>query len=291
MELHTVTTDDDYEAWRRVRIAVVPSERCATVEELRGQESPNRLMLLATVDGAVVGSGWANKSETAGSGSVAPRVLIEHRRRGYGTTILNALVEHCARRGLPAVGSNVDDPESLAFAEHFGYVEIDRQVEQVRAVGDEPMPTGPPAGLEIVTLADRPELWAACYDRFATEVLADFALTKPLEVTAEQWNAYWAGDPMFLALDEHGEVVGCAGLDVDTDRPERGENALTAVRRDWRGRGVAAYLKRLTLHWAATNGLTELYTWTQRDNESMRRLNEHLGYVHRQTSITVSRPL
>jgi RimJ/RimL family protein N-acetyltransferase len=88
-----------------------------------------------------------------------------------------------------------------------------------------------------------------------------------------------------------GAVIGCAGLHLDSDRPERAENALTAVRRDWRGRGVAAHLKRLTLRWAADHGVTEVYTWTQARNEPMLRLNEHLGYVLGQTSITLTRPL
>jgi mycothiol synthase len=121
-------------------------------------------------------------------------------------------------------------------------------------------------------------------------VLADFAVFEPLQITAEQWTAHWAGDPMFLAVYD-GEVIGCAGLDRDTERPDRGENALTAVRRDWRGRGIASHLKRRTLRWAADHGLTELYTWTQAGNSSMLRLNEHLGYVTGTTSITLSRPL
>ena len=95
---------------------------------------------------------------------------------------------------------------------------------------------------------------------------------------------------MFLALHD-GEVIGCAGVHRDTDQPERGENALTAVRRDWRGRGIAAHLKRRTLQWAAANGLTELYTWTQAGNIPMLTLNEQLGYVTRQQSITLARPL
>ena len=135
-----------------------------------------------------------------------------------------------------------------------------------------------------------PELWAASYQHFGTEVLADFAVFQPLQITEQQWNDSWAGDPMFLAVHD-GEVIGCAGLDRDTDRPERGENALTAVRRDWRGHGIAVHLNRRTLRWAADHGVTELYTWTQAGNTPMLTLNERLGYLTGQTSITLSRPL
>jgi mycothiol synthase len=57
MEVSVCVTDADYEAWRQVRIAVVPGERCDTVAEMRTQDSPDRLLLLATDDGVVVGSG------------------------------------------------------------------------------------------------------------------------------------------------------------------------------------------------------------------------------------------
>jgi N-acetylglutamate synthase-like GNAT family acetyltransferase len=95
---------------------------------------------------------------------------------------------------------------------------------------------------------------------------------------------------MFLAL-ANGEVIGCAGLHLDRERPERAENALTAVRRDWRSRGVASHLKRRTLQWAATHGISELYTWTQARNSPMLRLNEQLGYVVGKTSVSLARPL
>jgi GNAT superfamily N-acetyltransferase len=290
MELSVCVTDEDYEAWRQVRITVVPGERCGTVAEMRAQHLPDRLLMLATLDGTVVGSGVADRSDSAGGGFVAPRVRPEYRRRGVGTALLRPLSAHCATLGVPDLRAMVDDPGSLAFAERFGFVEVDRQVEQIRTIGAE-QPLSPlPAGVEVTTLDERPELWAACYDRFGTEALADFALFEPLEISAEQWNAQWAGDPMFLAVYD-GEVIGCAGLHRDTDRPERGENALTAVRRTWRGRGIAAHLKRRTLQWAAEHGVTELYTWTQAGNASMLRLNEHLGYVTGLTSITLSRPL
>jgi predicted N-acetyltransferase YhbS len=77
-------TDDDYEAWRRVRMEVVPGERCDTVAEMRVQDSADRLLLIASLDGEVVGSGIADRSDSAGGGFVAPRVRPGHRRRGVG---------------------------------------------------------------------------------------------------------------------------------------------------------------------------------------------------------------
>ena len=283
-------TDDDYEAWRAVRLVVEADSRCLTVEEMRAADSPERLLVLALEGGDVVGHGIADRSETAGAGFVAPRVLPGHRRKGAGSAILRALAEHCSGLGLPKIVTSVDDEGSLAFAERFGFVEVDRQVEQERQVGDEPAPTDLPVGVEVIEASQRPDLWAACFETFGREVLADFAVYSPLEIAADEWNTTWYGDPMFLALHD-GEVIGCAGLNRDTDRPERAENALTGVLRAWRGRGVASHLKRRTLHWAALHGLEEIYTWTQAGNSSMLRLNEHLGYVTTHDSVTVSRPL
>jgi mycothiol synthase len=290
MELSVCVTDEEYEAWRAVRLAVETGSRCLTVEEMREQDSPDRLLLLAVEDGDVVGSGIADRSDTAGAAFVAPRVLSEHRRIGVGSTLLRALAEHCSGLGLSTAVASTDDEGSLAFATHFGFEEVDREVEQVRAVGDEPAPTGLPDGVEVVEARQRPDLWSACFETFGKEVLADFALYTPLDISAEQWNTSWRGDPMFLALSDD-EVIGCAGLDRDADRPGRAENALTGVARAWRGRGIASHLKRRTLHWAALNGLEEIYTWTQAGNSSMLRLNEHLGYVTTRNSVTVSRAL
>ena len=46
-------------------------------------------------------------------------------------------------------------------------------------------------------------------------------------------------------------------------------------------------LKRWTHAWAADHGIRELYTWTQRGNDDMRRLNTHLGYQTRTESISL----
>lgn len=291
MELTACVTDADYEAWRSVRIAVLPYERCSTVEELRAQDSPDRVLLLARdAGGAVVGSGLAGRAESADSAFVAPRVLTGHRRQGIGEALLRALAEHCSTLDLPTVRAGVDDAGSFAFAGRFGFVEVDREVEQSRRVHGAPPPPPPPPGVEVVTSDERPGLWEAAFEGFGREALAGFAVDTPLDVTPDQWATTWAGDPMFLAVHQ-GEVIGCAGLLRDADQPARAENALTAVRSDWRGQGVAVHLKLRTLEWAAEHGVDELYTWTQSGNSAMRSLNERLGYATTRTSITVSRAL
>lgn len=289
MELSACVTDADYEAWRSVRLAVVPYERCGTVEELRAHDS-SRLMLLAHDGGALVGHGLAGRAESADSAFLMPRVLPQHRRQGIGGALLEALAEHCRTLGVPTVRAKVDDEESFAFARRFGFAEVDREVEQVRTVADRPAPPALPEGVEVVTSAERPGLWEDAYDRFGREALAGFAVDTPLEVTPEQWATIWLGDPMFLALHE-GEVIGCAGLLRDSDQPTRAENALTAVRRDWRGRGIAVHLKLRALSWAAAHDIDRLYTWTQDGNAAMRALNERLGYTTSRTSISVARTL
>ncbi len=280
-------SDADLEAWRRVRIAVVPNERAQTVDELREALTPAQLYLLAELDGRVAGSGVAGRSDLAGQGFLSPRVLPEARRRGVGTALLRELAEHVQRHGFDRAGAMLDDTASLAFAERFGFREVDRDVEQIRAIGDEAWPE-PPPGIEIVSLAERPELFERAYHELALEAFRDFALDRPIEISLEDWNREWRIWPegSFFALAD-GELVGMAGLIRDDDRPERAENSLSAVRRDWRRRGVASLLKRTVLAWAAANGLQEVYTWTQNGNAAMRVVNERLGYETRSVAIRV----
>ncbi|WP_328523317.1 GNAT family N-acetyltransferase [Kribbella sp. NBC_00359] len=291
MEIRAVETDADYEAWRQVRIAVLPHERCPSVAELRELETPHRLLLLADRDGTVVANGLSDRSNEAGRGFVAPRVRPEARRQGVGTQMLSALADHAVAQGYTVVGAGVEDEGSLAFGQRFGFAETGRQVEQVRPIGDESWPD-PPTAYEIVTVAERPEQWAAAYEQVAQPTLPDMDTPTPVVVSAEEWATEWINDPaaMFLAM-AGDDVIGVAGLLLDTDRPERAEVAYTAVRREWRGKAVASTLKRTSMAWAAEHGITEVYTWTQQGNENMRRLNEHLGFTYGAVSINLRAPL
>ena len=283
-------SDADLESFRRVRLAVVPQERALTVAEMRASSGPETVRLLASSAGEVVGSGLVDRSDLRGGAVIVARVVPEFRRRGAGRAIVAEMLAYAAKLDPDFLVTHATDEGSREFALRFGFTEVDRQVEQVRAVGAEP-PVSPPAGVEFVTLEQRPELWEVAYERVGRQAFADMATTEPIQVSPEQWRTDWLGEPaaMLLAL-AGGEVIGVAGLHLDTDDPGRAENALTAVRREWRGRGVAAALKRATLAWAAKHDIREVYTWTQKGNADMRRLNEHLGYVTRLQSFTMRAP-
>lgn len=291
MELREATTDADLEAWRQVRIAVLPHERAPTVAELRGMQRPGRALLLAELDGVVVGHGITDRSDLAGRGAITPRVVPAYRRRGVGTALLRALEPLAIMAGHTVVASHTDDEGSLAFGLRYGFTEVDRQVEQVRAIGREPRPAVPP-DFTVVTVAERPELWAAAYEQIGRDGLADMAVSTPMRVSLEQWEREWINAPeaTFLAL-AGDQIIGLASVMLDPDRPERAEQGFTTVRRDWRGRHVASTLKRMTLWWAAEHGIDEIYTWTQQGNDDMRRVNEHLGFTYGHVSVRLEAPL
>ena len=124
-----------------------------------------------------------------------PRVLPEHRRRGYGTALLERLVDHVAGLGHPTVRAGADDDGSLAFAHRFGFEEVNREVEQTYRLTGPVEPTPAPDGIEVVTAQERPGLWEAAYEGFGLEALADFAVDAPLEVSPGGVDALVAGRP------------------------------------------------------------------------------------------------
>lgn len=278
-------TDADFEGWSRVKRAVLPNESAWTPQEFRQRAEPERLVLVAELDGEVVGAGLAGRSDVVGRGFVAPRVHPDARRRGVGTALLFRLAEHVQSLGVENVWGSADDPGSYAFAERFGFEEIDREVEQVKVLDGEPYVSPLPDDVQIVTIAERPELLREAYPLAAEEGYADLAVAGDVVIKLEDWLHDEATLPegSFVALCD-GEIIGYSGL-IRHDNPGTAEDGLTVVARAWRRRGLARALKERELAWAAANGIREVVTWTQRGNESMRTVNERLGYVYRSVGV------
>ena len=163
--------------------------------------------------------------------------------------------------------------------ERFGFREVDRQIEQTRTIGVEPEPVIPaghpgrdrrraPGALGGRLRPVRPRGHRRLRDR------------PPVVVTRDEWERDWLVWPeaMFLALDGD-EIVGCAGLAYDPTDP----TAPSTRSPRSPGRGGDAVWPRAQADdpgFAAEHGISEVYTWTQRDNADMRALNERLGYVY-----------
>jgi RimJ/RimL family protein N-acetyltransferase len=294
MRVREAVDGADLEAYVAVWNASVPDDIPASVvkQRERRERDPRRLYLIAEADEQPVASGFAGPSDAAQRGFIAPRVLPAFRRRGIGAVVIVELASHLERLGFEVAGAHVDgnDEGSLAFAHRFGFEEVDRQVEQVRTLGDEP-PAQPPPGVVFVTIAERPELLREAYP-LGLEGWADMATSEAVTVSLEDWLADEATLPegSFVAL-AGDEIVGYSGLCRWADDPKLAEDGLTVVRRDWRRRGLASALKRAELAWAAANRIHEIVTWTQRGNDAMRAANERLGYVYRSVSVDVRGPI
>ena len=291
IELRACASDADYELWLDVRRAVHPDDRTSSLAEMRGFMKPEDLRLLAYLDGELAASGLCTRSDIAGNAFLAPRVLPDKRGNGVGTALLARLAEHAVGQELMRAGSHVagDDERSVAFAQRFGFAESRRDVEQVLFV-ETPREPRSVDGVDLVSIAERPELLAAAWP-IAQQGYEDMPIDG-LDMHLDSWLVEEATLPAgsFAAL-AGGEVVGFAGLCRWWDDDTKAEHGLTVVRRDWRGRGVAAALKEREIAWAAANGIRELITWTQTGNENMRAVNAKLGYVLRRFDISFHRDL
>ena len=81
----------------------------------------------------------------------------------------------------------------------------------------------------------------------------------------------------FVALVD-GEVAGYAKLSLSKSDTKVAYHDMTGVLRAFRGRGIAAALKRTQIAWAKEAGYEKLQTANEVRNEPIRRLNARHGY-------------
>ncbi len=144
----------------------------------------------------------------------------------------------------------------------------------------------PPAGVVLTSLAERPDLVEGVHD-VAAEAFPDIpggdtpmAVGDLAEFRARDVDRVGMPPAAFMiALDAAtDEVVGYASLLMVPGSTTVAWHDMTAVRRAWRGRGLARILKEATIAWAIANGLTALETGNDVDNAPMRAVNLRLGY-------------
>jgi GNAT superfamily N-acetyltransferase len=242
---------------------------------------------LARIDGAAVGSAvGAILPQRADRVFTIVTVLAEQRQHGAGAALYRAISSWATERGLSELEVPIldNDAESLAFAQRRGFVEERHEVGVVLHLAEiAPPMIEPPDGVEIVTWAQRPELARGMYE-VALEAEPDIPGFEDNEVEPfDDWLAHdmqGSGDrpeATFVALAGE-EVVGYAKFSLTAAQPTIAHHDLSAVKRAWRGRGVARALKAAQINWALVNGYKELHTRNEERNEPIRRLNARFGY-------------
>jgi mycothiol synthase len=301
IDVRACASEDEQELGLEIHNAVWP-HRAVTMDEVRSFQTAMKEYgdFLADVDGVSKGSAAiAILPQRPRAGFLLLTVLEDGRRRGAGSALYATVSDWLRERGLDVIHASVaeDDEESLAYARRRGFRGIERypRLRLELATIDEPV-VKPPPGVEIVTWAEQPEVARGIYE-VAVEAYADVpgGDTEKMEAF-EDWLAHdmrGSGDKpeaTFVAL-AGGEVVGYAKYFLTEARPKVAFHDMTAVRRSWRGRGVARALKQAQIAWAKRAGYEELETNNEERNEPIRRLNADLGYRLAPGRIVLEGPL
>ena len=298
--------DADLAAIAAVVNEVTPEDP-TSVEELRWQDATYPgTRFVAEADGKIVGMATTGRIFMYPPGYerywVGIKVLAGYRRRGIGSGLYAAASEYARAAGKTGFHTSLSERQAdgIAFLEHRGFSELDRaRMVQHELAGLERPAVEPPAGIELTTLAARPELVAGVHTvaelAFADIPHADEPIAAgPLdEFRARDVDRPGIPhDAFFVAVDEaSGDVVGYASLLLLPGRRDMAWHDMTAVHPAFRGRGLAKTMKRATIAWAIDAGLTVLETGNDVDNAAMRAVNAALGYQPIPDEITFRGPL
>ena len=211
------------------------------------------------------------------------------RRQGIGSALLVAGSRTARSVGKTGLQTSVSErhADGLAFLQHRGFVEFDRYRMVELDLASMPKPAiDQPAGIEITTLAARPNLVTDVHGvaelAFPDIPHADEAMQAGSLEEFRKRDVDRPGippDAFYVALDAGtGEVIGYASLMRIPGRPDAAWHDMTAVAPAHRGRGIAKALKRATIAWAIDAGMRVLETGNDVENAPMRAVNAALGY-------------
>ena len=280
----------------RIRNAVVP-ENTDSLEQIAWQAAtyPGDGARFLALDAGGTAVGTATAGRIWMYGPEYPRwwlgiwVLPHASLQGLGSALYSAASD--AARAVGKTGFDTElsavHEDGLRFLAKRGFVETDRSRMVRLDLAGLPAPDPrPPAGIRLVTLADRPDLLPGVHAT-AVEAFPDIPHDDE-SLSALDLDGFTArdvtrpgipADAFWIAIDEaSGDVAGYASLSFAAGSTTVAYHDMTAVRRAWRGRGIAAALKRATIAWAVGHDLEALDTGNDVENAPMRAVNLALGY-------------
>ena len=249
---------------------------------------------LGLLDGEPVG--YASCSLPFVTGTKATRtapsslfVLRSARHQGVGGALYRCISRHAVELGREELETiaYADDPDSGGFAAKHGFRVVYRAPSLRLTLADCPRPdVHLPHGLTLSSLAEQPDLGIGVWET-AHEAFPDIPYDGDTAMqvgTYEEFKArFLAGsrfipEATFVAL-AGDEVVGYGQLCWMNRAEGIGDHEMLAVRRGWRGRGVAQALKAAQIAWAIDHGLSEIRTNNEERNTAVRAVNAHFPYA------------
>ncbi|HKB19661.1 MAG TPA: GNAT family N-acetyltransferase [Gaiellaceae bacterium] len=300
LRLERPSTEHHFERWA-VILKEVSGDVFDVDEIAHFVESDTESAFLLALDGdEALGCGVGRPSSVHSSLYAMARVLPEHRNRGVGSQLYEALSAHAKTLARDSLWGRVreDDDASRRFVRNRGFREAGREYEVVLDTAAAGPSAEPPEGIRLVSLVERPDLEPAVHE-VDCEVAADVPRPEGDDFEPQpfaRWREQYLVGPgampeaMIAALDGD-EVVGYTGLRRRGASSPIAENMLTAVRRPWRRRGIATALKNEQVARARAAGIERIFTTNDETNTGMRGVNALLGYQPAPAHIVVSGPL
>ena len=272
---------------------------------------------LATVDGVSVGVaewhvGFYDNLHLAWLGI---EVHPDHRRRGHGSALLDALVERTRSAGrvaLPRVDAQGGAARAFAVRHKFELKSVEVNRRQLLADVDPALvdrlhdeAAAVAAAYELVrcpprTPDDQLDAMAEMVAAINDAPLDDLDLEDEV-FTADRVRAYehayaergYLLHRLVARHRETGELVGQTVVAVDLERPHLAEQHDTSVVRAHRGHRLGMLLKAGLLQWLREEQpqVVSIDTWNAASNRFMIDVNEELGYHVLGTALAFQRPV
>jgi GNAT superfamily N-acetyltransferase len=304
-------TEEDYAAWAAIKNAVYP-DHPTTVERLKSEDERHdpkflRERWLAFQGDTPVGraaysqSPWSYHPQKFG---LKAEVVPDARNQGLGSALYDTLLEALKPYDPISLHTDMSEAwtESIRFAEKRGFVELEREWESRLEVNafdptpfahlrDKPLESG----IAIRTLTELRESdtdWEARLYDLESTTFSDIPSEEPLTTPPiETYRQRVLGNPnlipeaFLIAVDTAtGQYVGLSSLwkapplnDLDT--------GFTAVRREYRHRGIAFAMKLRVIEYAKAQGVGIIRTDNSTKNRPMLSINEALGFVKQPASV------
>jgi GNAT superfamily N-acetyltransferase len=226
----------------------------------------------------------------------------EHRRRGYGSQLFEALVAEARARGRTTVGADGwDNGVTRAFAARHGLDEASRAVQRrqltaeldwdrLEKLHEEAADAasayelvrreGPTPDDELDAVA---EMAVSINDAPTDDLDVEDEVFPPERLRGYETSHLARGFRIFRILARHretGELAGQTIVMVDGERPQLGDQHDTTVVGSHRGHRLGLLLKSDMNLWLreVQPQLAEISTWNAESNDHMIAVNDALGY-------------